>query len=341
MKKQLCLLSIAWVSFVSPALAQTKFYEVPYVEEVPNGVFAWKQSGLLKDQRETRFGPYDQKAAEQLILDATANRGVTKEASTPERLTAFRVAYDSRGVGIFIEAEEPLIRNLLDSVTDPASPGRNESMEVFLSPALSGAHYYQMIVNLFTTKTEYPDWASPSKDYRPLRDYAQTEVKPTKEGFGVSIFLPWEAMYEYIPREGGEWRFTIVRWMPFAKAGGVTWGGQVHETGKFGHLKLKAPTKEQLFNMARYAWFNFLARSKEATKFWNDEKVGDQEFYTQVLKPLIDQSTELGQSLGSPDEWAAASLEKIKPLEKDWLEFSYKVADLRKNYLLQKRFSQK
>lgn len=70
-------------------------------------------------------------------------------------------------------------------------------------------------------------------------------------------------------------------------------------------------------------------------------KVGDQEFYNQVLKPLIDQSTELGQSLGSPDEWTAASLEKIKPIEKDWLEFSYKVADLRKNYLLQKRFSQK
>lgn len=323
------------------AKAEQKTYEVPYVDELPNGVIAWQQSGLLKDKRETRFGPYDAKAAEQLILDATAERGVTKEEGAPERETAFRAAYDERGIGIFIEAAEPLIRGLLDSTVDPRSPGRNESFEVFFAPALEGSAYYQLFINLFSGKTDYYDWGSPHENYRSLKDHAQVEVKPLKTGFGVSIFIPWEAVYEYLPKEGGAWRFTAVRWMPFGKAGGVTWGGQVHETGKFGTLKLAKPTAEQRAKLekrlARYAWFHFLAQAGEATRFWSDEKVGDVTFYEQKLKPLIEEYTKLGESLGSPDDWNAAALEKIKPVEKDWLEFHYKVAALREEYLVQKR----
>lgn len=339
-----CLLFLALALFpIYQAGAAQKTYDVPYVDELPDGVIAWQQSGLLKDRRETRFVPYDQAAAEQLILDATAERGVAKEEGAPERETAFRAAFDARGLGIFIEAQEPLIRNLLDSTVDPTSPGRSESLEVFFAPALEGSAYYQMYINLFSGKTTYYDWGSPYKNYRSLKDYAQVEVKPLKAGFGVSIFIPWEAIYEYLPKDGGDWRFSAIRWMPFGKAGGVTWGGQVHETGQFGALKLANPTAEQRQKiekrLARYAWFNFLAKSKEATNFWSDEKVGDVEFYEQKLKLLIEEYTKLGESLGSPDDWDAAVLGKIKPVEKDWLEFHYKVAALRKEYLVQKRMA--
>lgn len=340
--KRLLFLALALLP-LHQADATQKTYEIPYVDELPDGVIAWQQSGLLKDRRETRFVPYDQAAAEQLILDATAERGVAKEEGTPERETAFRAAYDARGLGIFIEAQEPLIRNLLDSAVDPASPGRNESFEVFFAPALEGSAYYQLFINLFSGKATYYDWGSPHKNYRSLKDHAQVEVKPLKTGFGVSIFIPWEAIYEYLPKDGGDWRFTAVRWMPFGKAGGVTWGGQVHETGQFGTLKLAKPTAEQRQKMekrlARYAWFNFLAKAKAATNFWSDEKVGDPDFYRTQLESLITSYKQLGESLGSPDNWDAASLGKIQPVEKDWLEFDYKVSELRRNYLLQKRFA--
>lgn len=342
--KHLLFLAVALLP-LSHAVAAQNTYEVPYVEELPDGVVAWEQSGLLKNKRETRFMPYNQKAAEQLILDATAARGVTKEKDAPERETAFRAAYDDRGLGIFIEAQEPLIRDLLDSTVDPNSPGRNEAFEVFFAPSMHGSAYYQLFINLFTRKTDFYDWGSPHENYRSLKGRAEVEVRPLKTGFGVSIFIPWETIYEYLPTEGGEWRFTAVRWMPFGKAGGVTWGGKVHETGQFGILKLAKPTAEQRLKierrLARFAWFHFQARSKEAAKFWSDEKLGDLEFYEQKLKPLIEEYTKLGESLGSPDDWDAAALAKIKPVEKDWLEFHYKVENLRKDWLVQKRLADK
>ncbi|MBE2203436.1 MAG: hypothetical protein IAE94_03710 [Chthoniobacterales bacterium] len=342
MKRSIFVTAVGLLSVAIAGAEAQNTYEVPYVEELPDGVIAWQQSGLLKDRRETRFGPYDKKAAEHLILDATADRGVAKEEGAPERETAFRMAYDSRGVGIFIEAAEPLIRELLDSTVDPTSPGRHESFEVFFTPALSGEAYYQLFINTFSGKTDFYDWGSPHQNYRSLREYARVETRSLKTGFGVSIFIPWEAIYENLPLKGGDWRFSIIRWMPFGKAGGVTWGGQVHETGQFGLLRFAKPTEEQRLNierrLARYAWFNFLAKAKAATHFWSDEKVGDPDFYNSVLKSLIAGNTTLGESLGNPDDWTAESLKKIQPVQKDWLEFDYKVSDLRGKYLVQKRF---
>lgn len=323
--------------------AEEKSYEVPWVEELPDGVIAWQQSGLLEDKRETRFKAYNQAAAEKLILDATAERGVSLEKNAPERETAFRAAYDTRGVGIYIEAREPLMRDLLDAAVDPASPGRNESLEVFFSPGLQEVPYYQMFIRTLENNTTFYDWGSPHKNYRTLEDHVHVEAKPLKTGFGVSIFIPWEAIYEYLPWKSEAWRFSIIRWMPFGKAGGVTWGGKVHETGRFGLLHFKQPTKEQQLKierrLARYAWFHFLARSKEAVKFWSDERIGDMEFYHQVLQPVVEEYTRLGESFGEPDTWTSENLEKIKPVKKDWLEFHYKVSELRKEFLMDKRFS--
>lgn len=343
MKRFLFLVALASSFSVAKAdeTQNRKVYECIYVDELPDGVIAWQQSGLLKEKRETRFVPYDSKAAENLILDATADRGVTKEESAPARQTAFRAAYDERGVGIYIEAAEPLIREMLDAAVDPSSPARREAFEVFLSPGLSEVPYYQLFIKTVAEETNFFDWGSPHRHYRSLKPYARVEAKPLKTGFGISIFVPWEALYEHIPREDGYWRFTAVRWMPFGKAGGVTWGGKVHETGRFGLLHFHKPNEEQLFKiekrLSRYAWFQFLAKAKAATRLWSDEKVGDREFYQQALQPVIDESTRLGESFGPPDDWKAEVLTRIKPVEEDWLEFDYKVGELRTEYLLKKR----
>ncbi len=339
--KNILLLTMVLVSFGSTH-ARERTYEVPYVEELPDGVAAWQYSGLLQNKREARFEPYDKKAAEQLILDATAERGVTKEESALGRETAFRAAYDERGVGIYIEAQEPLIRELLDASVDPTSPAMMESFEVFFAPGLHEVPYYQMFIHTVKNTATFYDWGSPHRDYRSLKNHVQIEAKPSKAGFGLSIFIPWESIYENLPWENDTWRFSVIRWMPFGKAGGVTWGGRVHETGQFGLLRFQKPTAEQRLaiegRLARYAWFHFLARAKEAEKFWSDEKIGDVEFYKQTLKPVIEEYTNIGETAGLPDEWTMASLDRIKPEQKDWLEFSYKVSELREKYLLKKRF---
>lgn len=74
------------------------------------------------------------------------------------------------------------------------------------------------------------------------------------------------------------------------------------------------------------------------TTFWSDEKIGDPDFYNGTLKPVIDQYTSLGKKMGPPDGWDADTVRKGPEVLGDWMEFTYKVAELRTEYLMDKRF---
>ena len=57
-----------------------------------------------------------------------------------------------------------------------------------------------------------------------------------------------------------------------------------------------------------------------------------------MLKPVIDDYTAHGEALGKPDDWNAATLAKAAALRDDWMEFGYKVSELRADYLRDKYF---
>jgi hypothetical protein len=319
-----------------------KTYEVRFVEKAPYGVTVWAQSNIVKDakSKETRFVDYNSDAAKGLALDATAERDTEKSATAATRETAFYSVYDDKGWYLYIRAQEPLVQEILDNVLDMRSPARREAYEIFFVPGLHNAPYYQIFSYSFTGVTNFYDWGVPHRHYRSLKEYAKVETLPLEDGFGTFVFIPWEALYDYLPLNGEYWRFSIIRWMPFGKAGGVTWGGHVHDTGNFGLLHFEKPTAAQQTaiekRMLRVAWFKFLATSKAAATFWSDEKIGDPEFYNGVLKPVIDEYAALGESLGKPDAWNAATLSKAAAVRDDWMEFDYKVSELREEYLLKK-----
>lgn len=345
MKKLLALLFVVLsASSVLANEASSKKYEVRFLEKVPYGVTAWSQSEIVKKarNREARFVDYNNAAAQDLVLDATTQRDATKDATAAARETAFYSVYNEKGWYLYIEAAEPLISELLDNVVDPKSPARQEGYEIFFAPGLHTVPYYQIFTRPFADATDYYDWGVAHRHYRSLKEFAKVESLPLEKGFGTFVFIPWEAVYEYLPQGEENWRFSIIRWMPYGKAGGVSWGGQVHDTGNFGFLHFQSPTAAQKTamekRMLRVAWFKYLATAKAAATFWDDEKLGDQEFSNSVLKPVIDEYTAQGEALGTPNDWNAATLHKAAALRDDWMEFSYKISELRADYLRDKYF---
>lgn len=329
------------------AEAGAKIYECRYLADAPFGVLAWAQSDFRKDPkvREARFVDYNSDAAQKLVLDATAERDVTKDDLAQARSTSFSMAYDEKGWSIYIEGEEPLLDALLDAVVDPRSPALREGYEIFFTPGLHDVPYYQIMTRTFApAEPQFVDWGMPHRHYRSLKGFARVEALPLEKRAGTFVFIPWEALYEYVPYDGATWRFSVIRWMPFGKAGGVTWGGKVHDTGNFGLVRFEAPPPEVRRKierrLLRHAWFKFLAESRDQAAFWSDEKLGDAAFFETVLQPEIARNTEAGAALGDPDAWSDAAVQSGWKHLGDWMEFRYLVADLRNDYLVNKRFAE-
>ena len=339
----LCSLTLfATASLSADELKGKAVYSCPFVDDLPYGVVAWEQSELVRTPGNSRFVDYASGSADTLVLDATLERDVSKEADANPRKTTFWTAWNERGWAIYVKAEEPLVGPLLDTLVDPKSPGRSEMYEMFFTPGLHEVPYYQMMIYPYTEKVSFVDWGMEHRFYRSLEPYVKVESLPLKDGVGTFVFVPWEALYDRLPLEGGSWRFSFIRWMPFAKAGGVTSGGQVHETGRSGIVRFQAPAPEQKVRLERRilrsAWFAFRAEASAAAAKWSDTKVGDPAFYESILKPEIEKQTASGTALGDPDEWRDEAIAQAWELKGDWFEFRYRVSELRTEYLLDRLF---
>ncbi|MFC1805634.1 hypothetical protein ACFL09_01470 [Planctomycetota bacterium] len=316
------------------AIQGKKVYECRYMANAPYGVTAWSQSEMVRTGagKEARFVPYNSAAAKGLILDATAVRDVNSDPKLKGRETSFYMVYDSKGWYVYIHCQEPQIQTFVDERKDVA-------LEIFFSPGLERVPYYQMIVRQLTDSVKHYDWGMPHRHYRMLKDSVKTESLPIKTGYATFLFIPWEGLYDRLPLKGDHWRFSMMRWGP-----SMTWGGKVHDTGHFGLVHFQAPTASQRHEIdkriLRTAWFRFRAVARKTAAFWSDEKLGDLDFYRGTLKPVIDQYTALGESLGKPDGWDADTVTRGRSALADWMEFRYKVAELRTECLMAKRFAE-
>jgi len=327
------LLAAANGSMKADDIQGRKVYECRYMENAPYGVTAWSQSEMVKNGvgKESRFVPYNSEAAKGLILDATTTRDVNSNPELKGRETSFYMVYDAKGWYIYIHCAEPRIQSFVDEQKDVA-------LEMFFSPGLKNVPYYQMIVRQLKNSVTHYDWGMPHRHYRSLKDRVRSESLPLETGFATFLFVPWETLYDRLPLDGDHWRFSVMRWGP-----SVTWGGKVHDTGNFGLVHFQPPTMSQRIDikrrMLRAAWFKFQAAARKATTFWSDEELGDLNFYDGTLKPVIDRYTALGEAMGEPDSWNAETVKRGRAVLGDWMEFRYKVAELRTEYLIDKRFS--
>ena len=311
-----------------------KVYECRYVQTPPAGVSGWSQSDLVRsgEGRESRFVPYNSKAAQGLWLDATTSRDVAPGAAEKARETAFHMVYDEEGWHIYFECREPDLQDFLDR-------GKDISLEIFFCPGMERVPYYQLIVRQLAGKVTFYDWAMPHRYYRSLKGRARIESRPIDGGVATAMFVPWDVLYDRLPLNGEHWRFSVMRW----GGASMTWGGKVHDTGNFGLVKFEVPpagvAEAVRKRMCRSAWLAFSKSSHEAEEFWNDEKIGDQAFYGAALEPVIRKYRELGESLGMAGTVTAAALDEAGPVVAEWMEFPYVVSELRAAYLTEKHFA--
>jgi len=320
-------------------------YFCRFVRQAPVGVGGWIQSDFFRDRRnkEDRFYEYNkQDAATLMAADVTAQRPFAdKPPSSRPGETSFYMCYDTAGWHIFIHTEEPNIQQIM------LENGRgSSSLEMFFQPGRERVSYYQWIINLATGETNIYDWDSPHRWYRPLElgpGNIKVETSVLDDGWGTIVFLPWECLYDRLPFQKDKeniWRFSLMRWNP---AGSVTWGGRVHETGRWGLIRWEKPPEAERLNILKYlirrAWYKYQTVKTAQIDYWSCQERGDPEFYRLSLKPVVESFDAYGKDLPTIDSWNKEKIEEIfHQIVPEWMEFSYRVEELRKQYLRKKHF---
>jgi len=307
-------------------------YRCRYLADAPLGAAGWAISRWLKDPklREARFGPYDKAHAEKLVTDVAGDRGVQEGGgSKTQRATAFYMVYDARGWHVFVLSDEPDI----EAITNAG--GSAGSLEMAFSPGFEGACYYQWIANLAENRVSLYDWDSPHRHFRSLKGQFRCETVALKGAYGTYIFIPWTVLYDKLPIDGGRWPFSVIRW---SKDGGITWGGKVHEIGRWGLVEWEKPTPAQRqaiqAGIVRRAWGRYVKARTALSEHWQDPEVGDPAFYKEALAPEIQRLDKYGTVLVGPGELTAAQVARLlTEAVPHWMEFGYAVSELRADAL--------
>ena len=211
-------------------------------------------------------------------------------------------------------------------------------MEMFFAPG-KGECYYQWMMALPSGKIDCYPWSSPYRNYRKMDDFIRGEVAPVPGGFGVYMFIPWDLVYDKLPKDGDLWTFGLISW---SRGGGFTWGsGQVHDLNKFGKIRFTGVSKflpaiKRAIVMKAFG--NYKKSSASAATFWKDEVKGDLDFSNKTLLPEMEKLNELGKLVRPEMSQAEADMlfEKAVP---NWMEFDYRVSELRSEFITNNLFA--
>lgn len=313
-----------------------------FMPSVPLGASGWAQSDFVRDAKnmESRFRAYPHRG-DMLKDDVAAERPADEKGNTAlsGRETSFSMVYDTKGWYIYVRSDEPDIDQVMME-----DGRRGSSLEMFFAPGRKEVPYYQWIVSLAKNESSLFHWGTPHRFYRYLEKKAggmQVETVAMSGGWGTLIFIPWECLYDKLPFiEGNDdtWRFSIMRWGPVS----ITWGGRVHETGRWGMIHWQPPTPEQRLgiekNLIRRSWWRYQAAKSSLSDYWQSSR-GDAGFYRDALEPLIREYDQYGEKIKDVDKWDAKTVNDVfMKMVPEWMEFNYKVEELRTEYLKHKFF---
>ena len=306
-------------------------YDCQLVNQAPRGVDAWQNSSIVKDasRREDRFEEYNKKASELLINDVNVVRTVVTDGAQKKAPVGFYMATDSRGWHVYLQYKDDQAEQVLAGLVSGGE------LEMYMAPGM-GECYYQFTIGVPAGKPSFVAWSSPYKNYRKLDHYLVSEVAPIDGGFGIYLCFPWELMYDKLPKDGDLWPFGVVN---FGRAGGFTWGsGQVHELNRFGRVKFSGiekalPAIHRWIAMKAYA--NYKKTAANAKVIWSDREKGDRAFFETVLQPEINKLDELGKLVTSQMTESDSEM-LFRQAVPTWMEFDYRIAELRTRYLTDK-----
>ncbi len=291
-----------------------KVYEVNWATEDLSTPAKWVQSPYFNNPlyKETRFGVYWP--------------GTPIPPGGP-RETSFYMVYREDGLYMFFQANE--------WENDATGNLKGSDFEFFVVPGEGDLAYHQMIVPTAGGEIQYYEWQTENRNNRPLKGSVKVNSAQIPTGWGTVVVIPWENVYDNLPLNGGNWQFNLIRWSP---SDGQTWGGHVHQPGKFNLLHFQAPTAEQRTAIQKYtlarAWNEFQTKSAELTATWlNNPVTQDKAFYNKVVLPLIVAGSVNGPLMDRLGSLNAIETEELFSNVPDWMELRYNVDDQRMTYL--------
>ncbi|OQA85695.1 MAG: hypothetical protein BWY31_01725 [Lentisphaerae bacterium ADurb.Bin242] len=204
--------------------------EVVWVPEAPPDAGSFRTGPFGNQKGADAFIPYDLAAQSELTADATVERLGAGRKNLDFYLshTRFLFLADSRGLSLYVRCGE----NELEKYRAAGSGAG--ALEIFFSPGMEAADYYQLIVSLPNNKVDFYPKGSFNRTYRQMDGAVETQTICHGKEMVTRVFIPWSFFYNVLPWDTGKhWRFNVIRWTP---AGGITWGGRVHELGRMGEL---------------------------------------------------------------------------------------------------------
>ncbi|WP_391572372.1 OmpL47-type beta-barrel domain-containing protein [Cohnella sp.] len=295
-------------------------YEVVYTTEDLSTPTAWYNSDFFDnpDFKENRFVQYWVE---------------TPIAPGGPRDTGLYAAYREDGLYIFFQSNEQEL--------DTNGILKNSSIELFIKYGLGDLPYHQMIFETNGSAVNYYEWQTEYRDNLPLKGNAVLTNEQLPTGWGSVLFIPWKAAYKYVPLNGEDWEFAMIRWSP---SHSPTWGGKVHQAGRFNTLDIEEPTPAVRTaiqkNVIRQAWQAFNDTVADLQTEWQGGDADDVNFYNTRLQPLIAQGQANGSEIPNLDSLGAAEIDELYDYVDSWFELNRDAEDERADYILDNLFNE-
>ena len=308
-----------------------KVYTVRFSDRDIGGAGDW--ANLPFKPEESDFDrQYGDKVMSFMLTDvATGDRGNAAEAGKAVRKhpTTLQVVADSWGIHIVQTFYDSRARQFESGELDAGSyesyiaPGENQPYTCFLC-------HPRKDDEAFVMNTTYESEGQRRTDPRnPLQ--LRNETVFTDDAVISYCAFPWTTFADHVPADGGEWDFESIFWGPVPSAwngtksihGRGSWGKLRFELGEAGRVKI---LRAQLFKAVKNykaektAKGTFAASAQEGIfDHWNDDAVGDVDFYNRDLKPLVEELDAVAArvKVGMPDEDVKEIAEKYLPKFRD------------------------
>ena len=210
------------------------------------------------------FRPYGS-GADSLWSDPKVQRDVSQGVSADGRLTALNVSCDKDAITVLVLCNEPRLADYFAKTN--AYPGA--SIEFYVQPGDADdrrVRNYNWFYYDRNDTLRNGQWMREGRRFRQLAHVARLSETAVGRAVVARFELPWEAFWDDLPvfseRRDNFWRMGIARW---GGAGGVTYGGEVHQTMRGGYISFPAFTEEQkteiLAETLRKGWDAFLTLS--------------------------------------------------------------------------------
>ena len=214
------------------------------------------------------FRPYGT-GTDSLWSDPKVQRDISSGTSADGRVTGLNVTCDANGATFLVYCNEPRLMDFF--VKTNGYP--TAELECFIQLGDADMRRVQDYHWFYYSKNDpiyCNQWIMESRHYRQLAyETSFSESVAGGKAIVAKIAIPWSAVWDVLPcfsdRKDNFWRFGCARW---GGAGGVTYGGAVHEGMRAGYIRWPSFSNEQKLAIMKSvladAWnrFNKLAGTR-------------------------------------------------------------------------------